>query len=84
MPKACESPIEETFWKSANEKLAAHEITLVKPPYEVGPYSADFVVPSKKIAVELDGHGYHSTNVSARATPSGSVSVSSPHPDVRG
>ena len=56
----CESPI-EVLWKCLTEKLAAGGLALIKPQYKVEPYRVDFAVPNKKLAVELDGHGFHSS-----------------------
>lgn len=31
----------------------------IKPQYPIGPYWADFALPSYKLVIELDGHQYH-------------------------
>lgn len=56
----CESPIEEQFYAKA--KLLG--LVLV-PQYEIisdgHKFRADFAIPSKDIAIEIDGHEYHKT-----------------------
>ncbi len=51
-----ESPIEEQFWAIGQSKIAG-----LTPQYQVGKYRLDFAVPSKMVAIELDGHDYHSS-----------------------
>lgn len=51
-----QSPIEEKFWE-----IAKKEFPLMKPQYKIGDYHVDFALPDIKIAIELEGHEYHST-----------------------
>jgi len=50
-----ESPIEEKFW---NALKLEHFIT---PQKKIGRYRVDFAIEHLRIAIELDGHDYHSS-----------------------
>lgn len=52
--RLCESPIELEFFIHG-----FHSIRGLIPQWVIGPYRADFAIPSKKIAIEIDGHEYH-------------------------
>ncbi len=51
-----ESPIEEQFWQAAKGKIEG-----LTPQFQVARYHIDFAIPKKMIAIELDGHDYHSS-----------------------
>lgn len=51
-----ESPIEKLFLDNAIDLIPG-----LKPQYKIGPYRVDFAIPDQRIAIELDGHQYHST-----------------------
>lgn len=52
-----ESPIEEAFWCALPSSLQS----VCQPQYPADPYRLDFAFPSVMLAVELDGHDYHSS-----------------------
>jgi len=52
----CESPMEVEFLKAVF--VNAPDIV---PQYEVGTFRVDFALPEQKIAVEVDGHEFHSS-----------------------
>lgn len=57
----CESPIEKAFWSAGYFELSKHgQLT---PQVKVGPYRLDFALETTtfKLAIEIDGHDYHST-----------------------
>jgi len=58
-----ESPIEDMFWAELKKNLNDEQIKLFTPQYNIsnGKYRIDFAIPTKKIAIELDGHKYHTT-----------------------
>ena len=52
-----ESPIEQSFWQAGYPRFGEELV----PQYQIGSYRVDFAIPSKMIAIELDGHDYHKT-----------------------
>ena len=54
--RLCESPIELRFFA-----YAMHRIPGLRPQVVVGPYRVDLAIPEKRVAIELDGHQFHST-----------------------
>lgn len=52
----CESEIEKLFLLTAYGKIDG-----LIPQYQVLNYRIDFVIPDKRIAIEIDGHEYHKT-----------------------
>ncbi len=55
-PVQTESPIERKFLIAATGVIKGIEIQ-----YTIGFYRVDFAIPRVKIAIELDGHDFHST-----------------------
>lgn len=52
----CENPIEQKFfWEALKYKVH------LTPQYEIGRYRVDFALESFKIAIEIDGYEYHSS-----------------------
>jgi very-short-patch-repair endonuclease len=51
-----ESPVEQRFWDACKGRISGLE-----PQFYVGSYRIDFAVMPLKIAVEIDGHEYHSS-----------------------
>lgn len=55
-----ESPIELQFYKEITQRVSS-----IEPQWEIvyegHKYRADFAIPEKKIAIEIDGHDYHKT-----------------------
>lgn len=62
---ACESPLEEAFWRCWCAVAVGRDYYLgLTPQVEVRPYRLDFAVVSRfakfpRIAIELDGHEFH-------------------------
>jgi DNA-binding response OmpR family regulator/very-short-patch-repair endonuclease/transcription elongation factor Elf1 len=56
-----ESPIEEQFWQCLQRELDSESMVLIVPQYSVGHYRLDFAIPTSKVAIELDGHEFHSS-----------------------
>ncbi|MGA0894929.1 MAG: DUF559 domain-containing protein [Ilumatobacteraceae bacterium] len=57
---ACESPIERALWRAmAIENKAL--IYTFRPQVVVGRYRLDFADPDRKLAIEADGHEFHSS-----------------------
>ncbi len=57
----CESPVEAVFWSVAYFELSKYgQLT---PQIKVGPYRLDFGLETStfKLAIEIDGHDFHST-----------------------
>lgn len=54
--RLCESPMEIEFFAHS-----FHVIRNLKPQWAIGPYRADFAIPSSRIAIEIDGHDGHKT-----------------------
>lgn len=54
-PNIFDSPLEQMFYELAFLDLHIY------PQHPVGRYRLDFAIPSKRIAIELDGHEYHKT-----------------------
>jgi very-short-patch-repair endonuclease len=50
------SPLEERFLEDC-----VSVGLIVEPNYKVGPIHADFAIPEKKIAIEIDSKQYHSS-----------------------
>lgn len=51
-----ESPVEQRFWDACKGRIDG-----IEPQFYVGAYRIDFAVMPQKIAVEIDGHEYHSS-----------------------
>lgn len=51
-----QSPIEKKFWE-----IAKKEFPSMEPQYKIGDFHVDFALPDNKLAIELEGHEYHST-----------------------
>jgi very-short-patch-repair endonuclease len=51
-----ESPVEQRFWEAAKVRIDG-----IEPQFYVGAYRIDFAIMPQKIAVEIDGHEYHSS-----------------------
>jgi len=56
----CESPVERIFFYACIGRL------MVVPQYKIGKYRLDFALPFRKIAIEIDGHDYHTTKEQRR------------------
>lgn len=59
-----ESPIEEKFWDAWCKMSSPRGVTnMLIPQYQVmnGKYRIDFAEPELKLAIELDGHTWHSS-----------------------
>jgi very-short-patch-repair endonuclease len=57
----CESPVEKAFWSTGYFELSKYgQLT---PQIKVGPYRLDFALKAVtfRLAIEIDGHDYHST-----------------------
>ena len=52
-----ESPIEHLFYRHAYPRFGH----LLQPQYPIGKYRTDFAIASAKLAIEIDGHAYHSS-----------------------
>lgn len=50
------SPVEKAFLHAAKGRLPG-----LRCQYRVDPYIIDFAIPGRMIAIEIDGHDYHST-----------------------
>lgn len=50
------SPVESMFLEASKWKLPG-----IKCQYQVGRYVLDFAVPSRMVAIEIDGHEFHSS-----------------------
>lgn len=48
------SPIEVAFWEAASRRIPN-----LQREVPIGPFRVDFLVPHKKVVVELYGHAYH-------------------------
>jgi very-short-patch-repair endonuclease len=61
LAKLCESPVEAAFWSTAYFELS--KFGRLTPQVKVGPYRLDFGLETStfKLAIEIDGHDYHST-----------------------
>ena len=49
------TPIEDIFYKEIKDKIN------IKGQVRIDKYRVDFLIPDKKIVIELDGHEYHKT-----------------------
>jgi very-short-patch-repair endonuclease len=57
LPDVCaESPIEGIFWQEAEWRVPS-----LVAQYFIEPYTVDFAVPDKKLAIEIDGKDFHSS-----------------------
>jgi very-short-patch-repair endonuclease len=56
----CESPIERALW-GAMGKENSELINSFRPQVTVGRYRLDFADPNRKLAIEADGHEFHSS-----------------------
>lgn len=54
-PNIFDSPLEKIFYELSFLDLHIY------PQHKVGRYRLDFAIPSKNIAIEIDGHDYHKT-----------------------
>lgn len=61
----CESPMEVAFFEAA-----VHRIREVIPQYIFGDFRLDFAIPTAKLAIEIDGHDYHSSKGQRQADAS--------------
>lgn len=52
----CESPIEREFLEAVHSYVPK-----IEPQVWVGSYRVDFALPEAKVAIELDGHDFHSS-----------------------
>ena len=61
LAKRCESPVEAAFWSAGYFELSKYG--RLSPQIKVGPYRLDFTLETKtlKLAIEIDGHDFHST-----------------------
>lgn len=50
------SPLERLFWQEASPLIPS-----LTPQHPVAKYYADFAIPEKQIAIEIDGHDFHKT-----------------------
>ncbi|MCP4083202.1 MAG: DUF559 domain-containing protein [Planctomycetaceae bacterium] len=57
----CESPVESAFWSVGYWELSKHG--RLTPQVKVGRYRLDFALEAQtfKLAIEIDGHDYHSS-----------------------
>lgn len=55
-PSSSESPIEESFWQAARDRIAG-----LLPQFRVLGYRVDFAIPERRLVIELDGHEFHAT-----------------------
>jgi very-short-patch-repair endonuclease len=61
LAKRCESPVEAAFWSAAYFELS--KLGRLTPQIKVGSYRLDFGLEARalKLAIEIDGHDFHST-----------------------
>lgn len=50
------TPIEENFWKASQDLIQG-----IQPQAWIDNYRVDFLIKSKNLVIELDGHDYHKT-----------------------
>lgn len=60
LPKGLESPLETKFLRLVRKAGLPHPVA----GYEVRPYRVDFAYPHAALAIELEGHEYHSGKIS--------------------
>jgi very-short-patch-repair endonuclease len=60
----CESPLETAFLVNFTSKLNRPDLVIdMESQVNIAPYRVDFAFPTRKIAIELDGHTYHEKSV---------------------
>lgn len=55
-PSKCESPVEELLHSALTRLSIPHVLQ-----HDVGRYRLDFAIVDKQLAIEVDGHAYHSS-----------------------